>query len=62
MKIELEKRLEEEAQDKIKLEANLKDYLNEIQSLKGETEKSQADFFSSNQVYLTKNAKGFFLV
>ncbi len=50
MKVELEKRLEDEISEKKKLEANIKDQMNEIQSLKSETEKSQSDFFSSNQV------------
>lgn len=51
MKVELEKRLEDEISEKKKLEANIKDQMNEIQSLKSETEKSQSDFFSSNQVW-----------
>jgi hypothetical protein len=50
MKNELEKRLDDEIAEKKKLEANIKDQMNEIQSLKSETEKSQSDFFSSNQV------------
>jgi hypothetical protein len=50
MKVELEKRLEDEIAEKKKLEANIKDQMNEIQSLKSVTEKSQSDFFSSNQV------------
>lgn len=50
VKIELEKRLDESTQEKNKLETSLQEKLNELESLKTENDKVQAEQISFNQV------------
>ena len=50
MKSELEKRLETAEKDKLKIEENMQAKLNELASVKSDTEKKQAEQLSANQV------------
>lgn len=50
MKGELEKRLETAEKDKLKIEENMQAKLNELASMKSDTEKKQAEQLSANQV------------